>query len=108
MYPNSGRKRKRKSTNSNGLNLTRSGPRQVERVHARPRCHFAQRSLVVGKTRKESRALFACVTNIYTETLPFLFLYNARSMTVDGDKPSSGEHVPAKIRNGRCSSLGDT
>jgi hypothetical protein len=33
-------KEKAKCINSNGLNLTRAGPRQAERDRARPRCLF--------------------------------------------------------------------
>jgi hypothetical protein len=47
-FPKSGRKRKRKSINNNGLNLARVSPIQAERARARARgVRFAQKTLAI-------------------------------------------------------------
>jgi hypothetical protein len=60
---------------------------------------FAQKSLVVRTTRKGSSLLYLCLTDISSKTPPLSILYNSRSPTVDGDRPSSGELVLAGIDN---------
>jgi hypothetical protein len=47
-------------------------------------------------------------TDIYGIPLLFLFLHYAKSSMQNGGRPSSGEPVLAKTRNGRCSNLVDT
>jgi hypothetical protein len=56
-------KRKGKGINSNGPNLARASPLQVERARARPRCQIYTGDPGDLKTRKESCALFLCVTD---------------------------------------------
>jgi hypothetical protein len=54
-------------------------------VPARARvARFAQRTLSIWKTHKESLELFLYVTNIHSLALPFLFLRRVRSPTMDG------------------------
>jgi hypothetical protein len=76
-FPKSGRKRE--SININELKLAQVGPRQAEtRPRARPWCLLCTE---VPRDLKKSHTLFTCVIDIYTETLPFLFLYNVGSTT---------------------------
>jgi hypothetical protein len=96
-FPKSGRKRKRKSINSDGLNLDRASPIQAERARTGI---FAQRPLTVRRTRKYSSLLFLCLTDISSKTHPLSILYNPRPSIVDGDRPSSGELILAGIRSG--------
>jgi hypothetical protein len=52
---------------------------------------FAQRTLAVRITHKEPLALFACVTDIYTETPPFFFFTtpSPRQWTATSRAPAS-------------------
>jgi hypothetical protein len=74
-----------------------------EPAHDRRKCArgdgFTQKTLAIWKTRKESSPLFLCLVDICIKTHPLSILYNPRSLAVDGDRPSSDEPVPAKIRN---------
>jgi hypothetical protein len=96
-FPKSGRKRKRKSINNDGLNLARASPIQAERARTGV---FAERPLAVRTTRKYSSLLFLCLTDISNKTHPLSILYNPRPSIVDGDRPSSGELILAGIRSG--------
>jgi hypothetical protein len=79
--------------NNNRLNSVQVGPQPAKRVRVRARgVHFAQRSLVVWKTRKESSPLFPFLTDICTKAPPFLFLRKVRSPTTDG-----GAVAPASL-----------
>jgi hypothetical protein len=80
---------------------------QLEQAHdmrnapARARSSvFAEKPLAVRTTSKDSSLLYLCLTDISSNTPPLSILYNPRSPTVDGDRPSSGELVLAGIGNG--------
>jgi hypothetical protein len=111
-----GRKRKRERMNSNGLKPARYGPRPGETHHARARVgSFTQKTSAFWTSSKEPRALFTCVSDIYTEAPPFLFLRKVRSPTTDGGAVapvSLYRPENATTRPLRCSTpnytLGDT
>jgi hypothetical protein len=91
-------KEKKESINTTGLNSARASPIQAE--HARARAHadvFAQRPLTVRTTHKDSSLLYLCLTDISSETPSLSILFNPRSPSVNGDRPSSGELVLAGI-----------
>jgi hypothetical protein len=67
--------------NSNGLKPARVGPRMGKRARVGV---FAQRPVAIWKTRKESLALFFCVSDIRTEAPALLFLRRPRSPTAKG------------------------
>jgi hypothetical protein len=59
---------------------------------------FAQKPLAVRTTCKDSSLLYLYLTDIFSKTPPLSIIYNPRSPTVDGDRPSSGELVLAGIQ----------
>jgi hypothetical protein len=62
-FPKSGRKKKK--VNSTRLKLAQVSPRTGESAPAHARgVRFAQRTLAIWKTHKESVALYLCVTDI--------------------------------------------
>jgi hypothetical protein len=83
--------------NSTGLKPAQVGPRTGKRARALARVGvFAQRPLAIWKTRKESIAVFLCVSDIRTEALIVWFLYNVKS-----PMGIAGEHALQRTRTDR-------
>jgi hypothetical protein len=81
-FSKSGRKRKRESINSNGLNLARAGPQQAKHARALPGLHRGPWSF---EKLVKSPAHYLLVSLTFTpRPLPFLFLHTSRPPTVDG------------------------
>jgi hypothetical protein len=60
------------------------------------------------KQSKRARDTVASVTDVYTEALQVLILYDPSSTTSHGGEPSSSEPTPAGSLNYRCPRAADT
>jgi hypothetical protein len=85
-------------------------PAQLRQTHPRARARTAilYRGPWPLKQSKRARDTVASVADIYTEALQVLILYDSRSTTSHGGEPSSGELIPATIRNDWCSNSAET
>jgi hypothetical protein len=93
--------------NSSGPKLAQYNPSPGENTRARARvANFAQKTLAIWITWKGVATLFLCFTDSYNPP-GLLFLYNARSTTSHGGRPSSGEPILATTLNDRCSNLAE-
>jgi hypothetical protein len=81
-FPNLSAKRKRKGMNSDGLKPAQASPRTGKRARARFCAgDIVQRTPVKLITRKESLALFLCLTDVCIIPLILLFLHGLWSTT---------------------------
>jgi hypothetical protein len=93
--------------NSAGLNSNQAAQAQAESARARAGS-FAKKPTAFWIIRNGfcycgTESLIVC-----RKVLGFLFLYTARSTTVSGVRPISGDLVPAKLRYGYSPPLLDT
>jgi hypothetical protein len=75
----------REIMNSDGLKLAQFSPWTCKHARARACCgQFAQRTLGIWETYKESVTLFLWALTNANRPSPFLFLHKVKSTTVDG------------------------
>jgi hypothetical protein len=73
--------------NNDALKPAQASPQTRKRARTRALTgDFAQRTTAIQKTRKKSFPLFTCVSDVCTKAPRLLFLYRAKSTTVNGDE----------------------